>query len=327
MVCSLALDRDDEFFAAAGVSKRIRIYDEERGALSFPLLDLHSRSRLSCVVWNGYVKSQLASADYEGVVQLWDVNTGADIMQYEEHTKRAWSVDFSLADPSRLASGSDDGTVRLWSIHQESSVAVMETHHNVCSVAFSPEAGHLLAAGSVNHKIHLFDIRKPSAPLAVAPGHSKAVSYVKFMPGGRLVSASTDGTLRVWSAPGLAAAGAAGGGEAAYGAACEAVLRGHANERNFVGLTASDDGYVVCGSETNEVVCYHRALPPPVARHSFYGRRRAGGGGGAGGGGARGGGGPGGEDAHFVSAVCWSRRHGTLLAGNSAGHIKVLQLI
>ncbi len=28
-----------------------------------------------------YVKSQLASADYDGVVQLWDVNTGTDIMQ------------------------------------------------------------------------------------------------------------------------------------------------------------------------------------------------------------------------------------------------------
>jgi hypothetical protein len=74
-------------------------------------------------------------------------------LQYEEHTKRAWSVDFSLPDPSRLASGSDDGTVRLWSIHQEASVATMETRHNVCSVQFSPDAAHLLAAGSVNHKV------------------------------------------------------------------------------------------------------------------------------------------------------------------------------
>jgi hypothetical protein len=43
--------------------------------------------------------------------------------------------------------------VRLWSIHQEASVATMETHHNVCSVNFSQEAAHLLAAGSVNHKV------------------------------------------------------------------------------------------------------------------------------------------------------------------------------
>lgn len=39
-------------------------------------------------------------------------------MHYEEHEKRAWSVDFSKADPTRLASGGDDGCVKLWSISQ-----------------------------------------------------------------------------------------------------------------------------------------------------------------------------------------------------------------
>ena len=29
-------------------------------------------------------------------------------MEYEEHEKRAWSVDFSQTEPSRLMSGSDD---------------------------------------------------------------------------------------------------------------------------------------------------------------------------------------------------------------------------
>jgi hypothetical protein len=29
-------------------------------------------------------------------------------MEYEEHEKRAWSVDFSRTDPSMLVSGSDD---------------------------------------------------------------------------------------------------------------------------------------------------------------------------------------------------------------------------
>ena len=30
------------------------------------------------------------------------------VMEYEEHEKRAWSVDFSRTEPSRLVSGSDD---------------------------------------------------------------------------------------------------------------------------------------------------------------------------------------------------------------------------
>lgn len=31
-----------------------------------------------------------------------------NIMEYEEHEKRAWSVDFSQTNPSMLVSGSDD---------------------------------------------------------------------------------------------------------------------------------------------------------------------------------------------------------------------------
>jgi hypothetical protein len=33
-------------------------------------------------------------------------------MEYEEHEKRAWSVDFSRTEPSMLVSGSDDGKVK-----------------------------------------------------------------------------------------------------------------------------------------------------------------------------------------------------------------------
>jgi E3 ubiquitin-protein ligase RFWD2 len=35
------------------------------------------------------------------------------VLEYEEHEKRAWSVDFSRTDPSMLVSGSDDGKVFL----------------------------------------------------------------------------------------------------------------------------------------------------------------------------------------------------------------------
>lgn len=39
---------------------------------------------------------------------------------------------------------------------------------------------------------------------------------------------------------------------------CTMTYAGHVNERNFVGLSASQDGYLACGSETNEVYCYFK---------------------------------------------------------------------
>ncbi|KAJ6828525.1 protein SPA1-RELATED 2-like [Iris pallida] len=123
VICSLSFDRDEDYFATAGVSKKIKIF--EFGALlkdcvdiHYPLIEMSSKSKLSCVCWNSYIKNYLASTDYEGVVQLWDASTGQGFTQYTEHRKRAWSIDFSLVDPTKLASGSDDCCVKLWSINE-----------------------------------------------------------------------------------------------------------------------------------------------------------------------------------------------------------------
>jgi protein suppressor of PHYA-105 1 len=440
MVSTAAFDRDDEYLATAGVSKRIRIFEYAAitssacgggygcaagraaapgmggysggsglgfgGPLSpgrnaavaggggagaadgivYPVLELSTRSRLSCVAWSSYVKAHLASSDHEGVVTLWDANTGGELVQFEEHSKRAWAVDFSRLEPTRLVSCSDDSTVKLWSVHEEGSLATLQLHANVCSVQFSPESPHLLACGCANYRTYLFDLRNTAQPLACTHGHRRAVSYVRWLGGEQLVTASTDNTLKLWSVPALAAAGTlhcAGGREAsasAASAACITTYAGHLNQRNFIGLAVLPgspgnsssaglgcggggsssrpvSGYIVCGSETNEVYAYHTSMPVPVAAHSFSwpaggGAGVAAAGGGRGGvagrlaaGGFRGAGvgvgeldllhGEHGEGAggiqqqgeNFVSCVAWNRRQGTIVAGNSAGHIKVLELV
>lgn len=68
-----------------------------------------------------------------------------------------------------------------------------------------------------------------------------------------VVSASTDGTLRLWS---LSSGG------------CERVYTGHLNERNFVGLSTTPE-FIACGSERNEVHVYYQGMSRTVARYSF----------------------------------------------------------
>jgi len=70
----------------------------------FPTLSLIC----SCLSWNTYIKTQIASADYDGVITLWDALIGQPVSVFEEHEKRAWSVDFCNMDPTKLISGSDD---------------------------------------------------------------------------------------------------------------------------------------------------------------------------------------------------------------------------
>ncbi len=88
---------------------------------------------------------------------------------------------------------------------------------------------------------------------------------------------------------------------------------GHVNEKNFVGLSVSADGYIACGSEKNAVCVYTKALPSPMTCNNFE---------------AGGDGQESASDAHqFVSSVCWSRQRNSMIAANSMGTIKALELV
>lgn len=75
LVCSLSFDRDGEFFATAGVNKKIKVFEyatvlNEDRDIHYPVVELSSRSKLSSICWNSYIKSQIASSNFEGVVQV-----------------------------------------------------------------------------------------------------------------------------------------------------------------------------------------------------------------------------------------------------------------
>ncbi|KAK6141182.1 hypothetical protein DH2020_025065 [Rehmannia glutinosa] len=200
---SIEFDRDDELFATAGVSRRIKVFDfssvvNEPTDVHCPVVEMATRSKLSCLSWNKFTKNHIASSDYEGIVTVWDVTTRQSVMEYEEHEKRAWSVDFSRTEPSMIVSGSDDCKVKVWCTKQEASVLNIDMKANICCVKYNPESSNFVAIGSADHHIHYYDLRKTCHPLHVFSGHKKAVSYVKFLSNNELASASTDSTLRLW---------------------------------------------------------------------------------------------------------------------------------
>ncbi len=320
IISSVEFDRDGTLFATAGVSKRISVFEHATivrapGTLVHcPIIEMVTRSKLSCLTWNRYVASHLASSDYEGVVTVWDVNTSGMVQEYEAHSKRIWSVDYCAADPTLLASGSDDCTVKIWSTRAQASVAQIDLKANVCAVKWRPNTAHQIAVGSADHTVYLYDLRRPDAALASFAGHRKAVSYVRWSGENEIVSASTDSTLRLWDAAGAIASGV--GGEA------ERIYEGHANEKNFVGL-AVDGDFLACGSETNEAFVFFKPLSKAVARLRFDGPALFGGAGAVSGGGD---GGAAGDDKAFVSAVCWRPGGQELLVADSQGTLRVLKL-
>ncbi|GAU87782.1 hypothetical protein RvY_00580 [Ramazzottius varieornatus] len=307
IVSSVEFDKDYELFAVAGVSKRIKIYNynsivAEGMHSHFPLAEMNSSAKISSVVWNDFMRNHIACADYDGGITVWDAITSKKTNTFQEHQKRAWSVDFNHCDPKLLASGSDDMKVYIWSTDTPHSINSLDAKANVCCVQFSPQNRHILAYGSADHSIHVYDLRNTRYAYSVLKNHKKAVAYVKFMTEWELVSASTDSTLRLWD---LKATG---------GATTLKTFTGHHNEKNFVGLDCSGN-YIATGSENNSLCVYHRAMPKPAVMYKFEAPRESlartlmktdGG--------------------EFLSAVAWKKDSNVLVAANSQGLIEILEM-
>lgn len=305
IVSSIEFDKDNEFFAIAGVTKRIKVYEyaqviQDTVDVHYPCTEMISSSKISCISWNSYHKGILASSDYEGTVTIWDVTTSQRTKTFQEHEKRCWSVDFNNVDTRLIASGSDDARVKLWSMNMEHSVASLEAKANVCCVKFNPKSSYHLAFGSADHCVHYYDLRYMNQALAVFKGHRKAVSYVKFLNKEDIVSASTDSQLKLWNV------------NASH---CLRSYVGHTNEKNFVGL-ATDGDYIACGSENNSLYIYYKGLCKQLLHYKFDGlcsvlekEEKD-------------------DDVNeFVSAVCWRQTSNVVIAANSQGTIKILELI
>ncbi|RWS06496.1 E3 ubiquitin-protein ligase RFWD2-like isoform X1 [Dinothrombium tinctorium] len=300
IVSSIEFDKDNEFFAIAGVTKKIKLFEystvvKDTLDIHYPITEMECNSKISCVSWSSYFKSMMASSDYEGTVTVWDAFTNQKMRVFQEHEKRCWSVDFNKIDTKLISSGSDDAKVKLWSTDTEHSITTLEAKANVCCVKFNPTSRYHVAFGSADHCVHYYDLRNYKNPLMVFKGHNKAVSYVKFLSKNEIVSASTDSQLKLWNTS---------------KAQCQRSFKGHVNEKNFVGL-ATDGDYIACGSENNSLYIYFKGLSKHTltfwfdpSKTSEKEKRE--------------------DDASdFVSAVCWRIGTNVVVAANSQGIIKV----
>lgn len=333
IVSTIVFDKDNEFFAIGGVTRRIKVFDylavvRDTIDIHYPNVEMVSNSKISCITWNSYHKNIMASSDYEGAVNLWDVQTGLRTKCFHEHEKRCWSVDFNDIDSRLLASGSDDTRVKLWSLNNEHSIATLEAKANVCCVKFNPKSSCHLAFGSADHHVHYYDLRHMTKPLCVFKGHKKAVSYVKFLNTNEIISASTDSQLKLWNV-----------NQPPY---CLRSFVGHVNEKNFVGL-ATDGDYIACGSEDNSLYIYYKGLSKQLFNFKIDSCTSSGdkganssrlptaapatGGTAANSGSGNSDGDRANDINDFVSAVCWRKQCNVVLAANSRGLIKVLELV
>lgn len=96
------------------------------------------------------------SADENGIIKRWDLNTQSGCVTFYGHMKSVRTLDFHPHGSYIFASGSNDTTVRLWDVRKSDSCFSKYRGHiaNVNSVKFSPDGWWIASAGTEGTLIH-----------------------------------------------------------------------------------------------------------------------------------------------------------------------------
>jgi WD40 repeat protein len=162
------------------------------------------------VFWNGHYgpvnsisysktpgSNYLASGGDDGIVKIWDVNTGNLLKSLNGHRDAVTSVSFS-PKYNKVASGSMDKTIKIWDVYSGALLVTMTEHKlGVTSVSFSKD-GSEIASGSDDGTIKIWDVQTGKL-LKTLIGHIDKVTSVDFSDDGKfLASGSRDNTVRLW---------------------------------------------------------------------------------------------------------------------------------
>jgi WD40 repeat protein len=186
-VTSASFDPNGRRLATAGADGKVRIWDVSgRG----PLKILGADTQPLSSVRYSHDGKRLVTAGDDGVVRVWDVRSGAAVDALKGHRGMALRAEFVPGSDVILSTG-EDGTLRRWA-----PVPTTVIHGDLTGVSFSAD-GRYVAGGGSDGVVHVWD--RTTGSRSELRGHA-ASSFAQFWTGGaRIISASWDGSVRVWT--------------------------------------------------------------------------------------------------------------------------------
>jgi WD40 repeat protein len=187
------------------------------------LLDIDSGKEIQCFA-SPHVQAIALSADGkrslsagQGIIVLWDNETGKEIKRIEGHKSKDLEVAFSPDGKRAVTAGShgsggrdapgEDGVIKLWDLETGKLLQRMTGHSGTAGIVvrFSPD-GRFVASGSYDGTVRLWDA-ETGKELHRFEGHKGVVMSIAVSPDGRfLVSGggyNDDNSVRVWRVPDL----------------------------------------------------------------------------------------------------------------------------
>jgi WD40 repeat protein len=194
-VRSVSWSPDGRFIASGGEygDNTVQIWE----AFTGQHLYTHSTQyRIFAAPWSPQ-DAYIASASFDGSVQVWDARDGKICTTYLGHTgpvyTTAWSPDGAI-----LISADHHGTMHLWSAQSGQLLRVFMGHTRaIKTAAFSPTGQHI-ASGGDDMTIYIWSAQTGKI-ISSYKQHTTWIRALTWSPDGNSLVSASDKTARVWS--------------------------------------------------------------------------------------------------------------------------------
>ena len=145
--------------------------------------------------WSPLIEGHLATASEDHTVRLWDINgvtkdhaTAHPARTYSHHASVVNDVQYHPFHKSLIGTVSDDLTLQLLDTRQASNdkaaqVSGSDQHKGaINALAFSPSVEEVVATGSEDHTIAIWDMRNLRTKVHALEGHRDSVTALEWHP-------------------------------------------------------------------------------------------------------------------------------------------------
>ena len=142
----------------------------------------------------------LAASFFPGVAGVWNLQTGEWRELFERDSPEVGLVALSSSRNLLACSVWSEREIDIWDLDRNQRLNSISIDAQLCNLCFLSD-DRILAAATHSSDISLLDIASGDQT-GTLYGHSERVNALQVAPGGKtLVSASDDGTVRLWSVP------------------------------------------------------------------------------------------------------------------------------